>query len=223
MCYNKNGGSINLRRYYLVIWAFFLFFGMYHVDASCSYTDKVKLQKLAGNVLFSYQYHESNYGVTFDVTISNLTPNIYMVDRATGKVYRSNNQDIVITGYKSGGTNRFDFYATDQECTTDIIFTNYLTLPSFNPFYKEKVCEGASEYKLCQKWIKMDISYTEFYRLVYDYKQNKVDIEIEEEVPTESAGEQFFYFWEKYYLFVLGGILAICALGYYLYNRSLRM
>lgn len=216
-----------MKRYYFVIIAFCLFFLPGVVEAKCNYADKVRLQKLAGNVLFSYDYHENDYAVTFDVTVSNLTPDLYMVDVSTGKTYRFNNQDIVISGYRSGATIQFNFYAVDAECANEkeAVFTNYVTLPNFNPFYREQICEGINDYKLCQKWMKMDISYTEFYKLVYQYKQKQSSSVIEEEEVEEevSLGEQFFYFWEKYYIYILGIVLIGCLLGFYLYNRSLKM
>lgn len=211
-----------MKRYYLgIVFLIVLFAIPFSAKAECSYSDKVRLQKLAGNVNFGYRYKETQYTITFDVTVSNLTNSIYMVEYSSGKRYYANNQDFTISGYQPGRTIRFDFYAKDSSCIEGIIFTNYVTLPSYNPYYNSDVCKGIEDFKLCQKWLKHNMTYQEFYTGVMNYKNSQAEKPKEEEKNKNSFDwEVIVKFWSKYYIFILLGIIVTCGIVIYQYDKK---
>lgn len=190
--------------------------------AECSYGEKVRLQKLAGNVNFAYRYKDTAYSVVFEMTVSNLTNEIYMVDRLTGKSYYSNNKDFKISNYQSGSLIRYDFYAKDSSCTEDVLFSNYVTLPTYNPYYGSELCEKIEEFKLCQKWLKHGMTYKEFYTGVTQYLNKKEEEPgIKPETPKEEFDwEPVIQFWADYYLYILLGIIIVGGVILYLHDKK---
>lgn len=205
--------------YFAIVFLFVLFIMPFKVSAECTYGEKVKLQKLATNVNFSYHYTETQYEMTFSITVSNLTSDIYMIDTSTGRIYNSNNEDFVIDGYKPGSTIRFDFYPKDQTCDTRSIFSNYVTLPFYNHFYKNKLCEGIEEFNYCQKWLKHNMTYKEFYEGVIAYKNRTIN-NPEKPIENKEWDILIIEFWSKYYILILLGIIGICGVVMYFYDRK---
>lgn len=223
LCYNENGGRYSLKKYYFCIVFLILLFAVpFYVKADCTYNEKVRLQKLAGNVNFSYHYTETEHSIIFNITVSNLTSELYMIDQTTKKTYYANNEDFVIEGYTPGSTVQFDFYVRDSSCETKSIFTNYVTLPSYNPYYKNEICKGIEEYKFCQKWLKHNMTYKEFYNNVLNYKTKEIEKVKEEE---KKVKEEFDWaividFWAKYYVYILLAIIIIGGVTLYLYDKN---
>lgn len=212
-----------MRKYYLgIVFLIVLFAVPLHAHA-CSYTEKVRLKKLASNVNFSYRYTEVEDTVSFQITVSNLTSDIYMVDTSTGQAYYSNNEDFVISGYHSGQQVKFSFYAKDSNCLEGTILNNYVTLPTYNIYYKEAICNGVEDYKLCQKWLKHNMSYSEFYDGVYQYRNKVTEKEKELEKQKEKQTinyEKIIDIWSKYYVFILGAIIIIGGIILYRYDKK---
>lgn len=210
-----------MRKYYLKIVFFVVLFTIpLSVKADCSYKDKVRLQKMAGNVSFGYRYNETKYSVIFEITVSNLTNEIYMIDRSTGRYYYANNEDFTLNNYQPGETIRFDFYARDASCTKEKLFTNYVTLPAYNPYYTSDVCKGIEDFELCQKWLKHNMTYKEFYDGVTKYLNVQ---EIKQE-PVKSK-EEFDWegvieFWANYYLYILLTIIIVGGVILYLHDKK---
>lgn len=210
-----------MKKYYLrIVFLVVLFAIPLIAKADCSYNDKVRLQKLAGNVSFGYRYNETKYSVIFEITVSNLTSEIYMVDRSTGRYHYSNNEDFKLENYQPGETIRFDFYARDANCTSEKLFTNYVTLPTYNPYYSSDICKGIEDFEFCQKWLKHSMTYKEFYEGVTNYL-NKAEVKPE---PVESEEEfnwdAIIEFWAKYYIYILVTIIIGGGIILYLHDRK---
>ena len=60
------------------------------IYALCDYKEKSELQSLAGNLNFTYNYQENGEGINsnvkFSITITNMNPNLYIVDQTTIRV-----------------------------------------------------------------------------------------------------------------------------------------
>lgn len=209
-----------MKKYYLGIVLFIVLFTVpFHAKAECSYKDIVRLKKLAGNVSFSYRYIETKNNVNFEVTVSNLTSEIYMIDRSFGKYYYSNNEDFTIKGYFPGKTVRFDFYAKDSTCTDKKLFTNYITFPFYNNYHESYICKDIPEFELCQKWLKHDMTYQEFYDSVTKYL-NKTEVVPEKpnQEKEEFDWEKVIQFWADYYLYILLTIIIVGGLILLIYE-----
>ena len=154
------------------------------VSAGCDQNEKSRLQTLASNLNFTYNYTEINQNNTFNelkfsITIANIQSEFYIVDQTNKKIFYYNNKnEVVINNYNPGSTIEFIVYASSDSCRGERIITNYVTLPPYNPFYKDSVCEGVTDYKLCNRWSRVDLSYDEFVEKVKNYKEKAKQEEI---------------------------------------------
>lgn len=99
---------------------------------SCSYSELARLKKIASNVNISYDYIEQDNNVTFTVTLNNLNEEIYFVDMTDYQTYNYENEELTISGYRSGQTVRYVFYATDSRCQQEALYTARVSFPSYN-------------------------------------------------------------------------------------------
>lgn len=187
------------------------------VSAQCNYDEKSRLQALASNLNFSYNYAEIENGinssVNFNITIANTNQELYIVDQTNIKVYYYNNlSEFTINNYKPGSTIQFIIYGNSGDCKGVELITNYITLPSYNQFYKDSVCNGISEYKLCKRWTKVNLSYDEFLKKVEDYKEQIKPKENPSVLEEPNLIEMIIVFLSKYSFYLFGGIIVVCGI-----------
>ena len=184
--------------------------------ASCNYQEIVRLKKIASNVNVSYVYSENN-GIKFHITLVNLNKDIYFVDSTTRKKHLYINNEITISNYNDGEKVTYTFYSNDINCTEKPLYTISISLPAYNEFYKDKVCEGAESYNLCQKWSNHNYDYDTFVKKVQNYKLQNIEKEkepVEEPVVTNSLFQIILqYLVDYYYIFlmllIIGSVIGI--------------
>lgn len=198
------------------------------VKAECGYNEKVRFQSLASNLNFTYDYREIDkgkefYGVQFKITITNLHPDIYIYDIERGQNYYYNNQnEISIDGYLSGSSIGFMVYANSGGCKGEYLITNYVTLPPYNRYYIDPICKGVTDYKLCNRWSRVTLSYDEFIKDVTKYKEekNREEIIIKTDEEDELL-ERIITFLSKYSFYLFGSIIIVCSgLIFYLNHKN---
>ena len=186
----------------------------------CSNQDMVKLKSMAQNITTNYDYKEENNNVTFNITFSNLSPDLYLVDVTNKKNYYYNNTEMTYNGYKSGESYKFKVYSTNSLCDTSVLYTVYVTLPYFNSYYNNELCKGIEEYELCQKWSSVNISYNEFKNKVDKYKEVIEEENNENNTDNEVKGifDYIRDFYISYYYIILPLIILISII--YIYNKN---
>lgn len=212
-----------MKKYILLI---VLLFVPFKVEASCDNAEKVKLNKMASNVSFTYSYVEKNNTVTFDVTVTNMTKDLVLYDKNSDTEYKNTNKEITIKGYKPNVMARFFIYAKDDTCIASPISTYTINFPNYNPYYKDELCKEASDYMYCRKWINMPYNYDEFKqnikKYISDSQYNEDDtVIIEEEAKGifDVVGEIYV----KYYYIILPAIIISCLIGIYHLNKKNRL
>lgn len=205
-----------MKRIKVILFVFSLLMVMPNtIYAICDYNEKSELQSLAGNLNFTYNYIESGEGINsnvkFSITIANMNQKLYVVDQTNVRVYNYNGSELVIDNYNPGSTIQFIVYGNTENCMGVELMNNYITLPSYNRFYKDSVCKGVSNYKLCNRWTRVDFTYDEFKRKVQQYKA-QLNVK-EEPVISEEVGlvEKIMIFLSKYSLYIFGMIIVICG------------
>ncbi len=178
---------------------------------SCNYNEQARLRRLASNVTTSYEYVEDGDKVSFNVTLTNVTNEIYIRDNNTGNEYRFNDtNEIVINGYEPGLNIRYMIYPVKENCTYSYLASKYVNLPYYNKYYKDPLCEGKN-YSICGKWQKVTLSYDEFVKTINEYsKKENQNEEIKEE--KDNVFDMISKFIFDYYIFILGGGLLIFVL-----------
>lgn len=198
-----------------LILLFFVITFPIQVKGYCTTEDKMRYATLASNTTTSYDYIENGDSVSFNITIHNVHKDLIVKDKQTGRRYSSKQSDLnsfTISNLKDGASYSFEIYADNSNCSYRIYNTLYVTIPKYNKYYKDPICNGASEYLYCQKWVEIgNVSYSEFIELVNDYKNKDVEEIIEEK---EEEANWFYIisdFWAKYYLYIAGAIILICV------------
>lgn len=189
-----------------------IFFAMipYQVKAYniCSTEDTVKLNKLASNVLANYSYYETDGVVKFKITINNLSSNTYIYDAVKKQTYYSTGE-ITLENYGPNQTVEYKIYSNIAYCKGQYLNSIFVTLPPYNPYYKDKLCSGIEDYKLCQKWSNVNLTYDEFKQQIYTYRNDNNEQKKNINDNYKSIYELILDFYIKYYYIILPLIIVV--------------
>lgn len=214
---------MKLRKIYCGIVIGLLLFIPNNIKAACSNSDKVKLSQLAKNINYTYDYIEDNNSVTFNITFNNIQPNFKIRDVSTKNEYQYSGEELTLNGYSPGKQYRFDVYYVDVACTRDKLASIYISLPDYNPFYSNELCNGIKDYKLCQKWVKNSLSYEESVekttKYIESFETSKED-NIEEGKNIKGFYDYVLEFYLNYYFLVLPLIIVGCLIIMYKLNKK---
>lgn len=189
-----------------------------NIHAYCNDQEKIKLNKLAGNVIFTPVFDENSE--TFNVIISNLSPIFYYKNLGTGITYNYNSNENIIYGLEPGKSYRFKFYSNLPNCLDENVLSRYITLPQYNKWYKESICSNYQDQIFCQKWAGYNYSYEEITKKIDYLNKNKVQPE-EEKEETKILGfyDYLLIIYEKYYFIILP-IIIVSISGFIVWKRK---
>lgn len=172
------------------------------VDATslCTFEEQSRLNKVAASVKAVYEEAEEKldpslfivteetedgdfYDLYFKIIFTNITEDMYV------KVTNDYNDEIkfirysdttngsyTLNWYELDSVVRFTYevYSSDKtKCKDEKYFTNYLVTPKYNDFHTSIICEGITDYLPCQKYITVDMEYSEQYNKIVDYVKNE--------------------------------------------------
>ena len=171
----------------------------------CSYAEQARLRKIASNVTASYEYVENGDSVSFNITLTNITNEIYVHDYNGEVDYRYNgSNEIVIKGYSAGENVRYQIYPTKANCAKSYLANKYVNIPYYNKYYKDPLCEGKN-YSICGKWQRVTLTYDEFVKTISEYdKKDNQDIDVKNE-EKNSIFDMISKFIFDYYIFIIAG------------------
>ena len=196
----------------MMILMFFVLFLPIKTKAMCDYTKLANLKKLASNVNISYDYEDIASGVNFYVTISNINKKIYVKDVTNNRIFNSINTpsgEVTISDFKSGESYKMEIYSDfDPSCYGELLNTTYINLPTYNPFYGDRICVGIEDYSLCQKWIKHDMTWKEYKKAINEYKET-LNLKKQNEEINKNFIEKIIDFVYNNYILIGLGILII--------------
>ena len=181
---------------------------------SCDYTLLANMKKLASNVGTTYTYKVNNNYVYFDITLTNIQSDMYIIDNSDKKTYYySDTVNGVLTLYDYGsGKVSYTIYSNNSECLNEKLAVKTVNLPYYNSFYNYPECEGIEEYKLCQKWIKYDGGYRNFLKSVTQYKEKLNSIQDNSVESSKSFFDKLIDFYLSYY-YILIPFMVIIIVG----------
>lgn len=192
---------------------------------SCDNTLASRYQRIASNVNVTTTYQESNGSVSFQVIITNLTPEITIYDVSHDRYFHygdnsENPGEIIVDGFEADRSYRFIVYATNSgDCDYGELYTYYANTPAYNQFSNDAVCQDVKEFKLCQKWLKTSLTYDEFVKQVNEYKASLEKKEPTKVSPTETPGFNLAQFLADYY-YVLLIIIILFVSGMIYWNEK---
>ena len=190
---------------------------------SCSNADSVRYQALAQNINYTYDYVEENNTVYFNITLSNLSSELYIYDVYKNSTYNYSQNEILLGNYKPGKTFKFKVYSTNTSCS-DVLYTIYISTPYYNSYYSHPLCNGLDNYKYCQKWTNVTIDYNTFVSAVNSYKESiKSDNDIVKPEEYNTLFDYILEYYMKYYYIGLPVIIIGSLLYIFIKNKKDRL
>ena len=188
-----------MKKFLIFLIAFLIFMGSPKAESVCSYQDQSALNKKAANISRNYTVETKTEKFSdweeeveyFNITILNITEDFYVtvsndVDDIPLTYYYSDTKDGVLNVEWEDSDQVTSFtiqvYSSDKtNCPDELYKTLYLTTPRYNEFSNMAVCDEASEFSLCQRYVTFkEISYDSFLKRVNAYLNGEVN---EEEKP----------------------------------------
>lgn len=186
----------------------------------CGNEVKVKYQEMAKNISINYEYVETDNDITFNIKFSNIPETFIIVDEKNGVTYNYSSSELIIPNVNKNTSYKFNILKEDDFCSYVIFYTHYINIPAYNYYYKDEICNGIEDYKLCNKWLNVNYNYDEWKEKVINYK-NSLNIEDEIiETQEENIFDKIINFYAKYYMYVLPSLIIMCCVSIYLYNRK---
>lgn len=195
----------------VLLFIFFLF-GISNVHAAaCDNALKVEYQELAKNIIYNYEYIDASN--TFDVTLTNVNEIFYIIDMDSNMRFDDTNGEIKINGVIPGSRLRFKVFADDDTpCSSSNIYSIYVSLPYFNPYYNNELCDDIDKFKYCEKFINKSVTYEEFKENIAEYKKSLLEKEKKsnsEKDETLSMIGNIIDFYLKSYFIILPIIIVV--------------
>lgn len=172
------------------------------VKAECTTSEKIMLSKMLNNIQITPIFQENTE--KFNIIISNITPSLYFRDMVTKTNYESTGGEVILYDINPNQSYRLKFFSALPGCYGDALTSKYVTLPSYNKYYKDPLCENLGEYKFCQKWVNYNASREQFEAEAKSIEKKYVEVD-DGGKPEEVKGF-YDYLWEiyeTYYYFVL--------------------
>ena len=177
------------------------------VSALCSNAEKVRLASLAKNVSVTYTPVETEAGVTFSLTFTNLQPDFYIKDVNYQYNHYYSANELTLPGYPPNTNYRFDIYG-HGDCNIKL-YSHYVTTPGYNLYYKDKACENFSE-SICQKWVNINYDYETFVKEVNKLKAIKNENKIQNnDEKVMGIYDYLIEFFINYYFIILPVIIVV--------------
>lgn len=136
-----------MKKYRLLIFILLSFCPCLISAKTCDLKEISDKKKLAREISFSYEYYFVGNNIYYDVTIANVLDDLYVKDTKTGKTY-SKKEEVIKNNINN---QRLTFEVYSKECD-ELVATKFLSLPAYNPYYNDPLCEGISEFQYCHKW-----------------------------------------------------------------------
>ena len=198
----------------------FLIIGFVFINCSalnyggCDYSVVSRMKSIVSNINMVYDYKIINNEVYFSVTLTNLTDDIYFYDSQKQRNYYysdTNNGEITIYDYITSGS--YKFYSNNASCKGINLGSKFYKFPEYNVFYTDSLCSDIPNYSLCQKWVNVNYSRSEFEYKVLEYKNSKQKIEDEIYIEYEkNIIDKIVEIYVKYYYYFLGSIIILLIL-----------
>lgn len=186
----------------------------------CNNDYKIKYSDMAKNIAVNYEYVEANDDVTFTIKFSNIPEGFTIYDFKNDRTYKYNGPELIVSAEKNKKYT-FNVYLPDDACHLEVLYKHYVTIPPYNKYYKDELCRGIEDYKLCSKWLNINMSYDEWKKDVNKYIESLiVEEETIEKKEIKGIFDYIIEFYLEYYYYILPGVVVLCFIGMYFYNKK---
>lgn len=169
--------------------------------ATCNSKTMSNISSLANNVNIVYEVDTSKKTPVFTITLSNLTTDMIVFDRNAAKTYKGFSNTGSELSIKTNTSGSYSFIIYSKQCKEQVA-TKSVSLPTYNVFYGDKLCDGLDTCDVCQKWYGSNKDRKAFEQGIQECKRKKNIVVEEEEKPVpqdkawyESLADIFLKFW----------------------------
>lgn len=186
------------------------------IKADCTNQEITKYKSLSGNIDYYYEYNGN-----FDITLYNLSSELYVRSLNTGSEYSipGGIGETRINGITPGTAIKLAVYPRNDKCSDYRVRTIYVNLPYYNKYYQEEICENNTS-SLCSKWVNTSNYSRE--QFIEQVKKTKKTVEEEKETEEDKTTilEHIGMFIGKYYILILLVVIAGGSFGIYRLNKK---
>ena len=211
-----------MKKIVLLLVSFFILPLSSYAYQYCDDQTDATARTLAANVNVVYEVNsDQNDNPYFTIYITNLNSDMLLIDTGSGNSYKGFNEnktELVINSTISG---KHNFMIYSFKCKNKV-GGKTITLPSYNEYYLDPLCQGLESYKQCQKWSGYSASRAQFEQDIQDIK-DKIKKAEEEKEGTKIS--KFWYnklvkvFFKTWWLIIIDIMLGV-AIYYYYKNRA---
>ncbi len=181
----------------------------------CEYKDVARMKSFVNNINLTYDYTIINNEAYFDVTISNITSDMYFVDVKNNITYYYNNTingEITIKCY-TNTSGSYKFYSANPSCSGISLGTKYYKFPIYNIYFNNEMCNDYKNISICQKWVNKSYSYDEFAKQIEDYKNSLIEEPKDDDVIIHNPTiiDKIIDIYVRYYYIFLIAIIVLCS------------
>lgn len=174
---------------YLLFAIVCIFFFPLVAHAECDYQRMSELNKIAGNVKFSYNIVLSKTPEGLNkfedsvINITNITNDIFVVDDVGG-IFDFDGE----YSYLFSQDVEFKIYSKDPNCPDELLLTKYLETPRINSYYFMPECSDNLNFEYCKIWFNSnDVDSEEFNRKLSEYKKQEAqDVTLQKDNVSDS-------------------------------------
>lgn len=192
---------------------------------NCSSQEIKRMYSIVNNVNITYSYTDKPDRPYFNITLTNMTNDIFFYDLVTERKYYysdTNNGEITISGYSNVSGN-FKFYSNNSKCKDISLGVRYYNLPEYNFYYNSDICKGLQDFYGCQKWGNVNLTYSELEKAIEEYKNPPIEkIEELKEEDYKSIVDYIIEFYLKYYIFIYIALIIIVGLIVFFVKKNNR-
>ena len=208
-----------MKRYIILLVALFIFCPKVEAVV-CDNAKMVNYQEIAKNITYTYNFNESNN--TFDVTLTNVDSNFHFINVETNERYENSGSETTLNNLNQGTSYKLGVYTNDIDCRNSRLYTIYIALPYYNPYYNDELCSGIENYKYCKKYITFSLTREQFEERVKSYINKQIGVaDTEEKHDDNHPVIDFLSNIDNYMYYVLAIVIGLSFLIYrYYYNKK---
>lgn len=197
-----------MKKFYTVFISLLLFLPINVLGQECTKEQKEQFKKIAKNIQVTYDYYNSGNDVFFDITFHNVVDYFNVIDtRNYTYIIKNKNGNLVAKDFAPSNTYRFTVVTDDKICNYMIVDNINVTLPYYNSYSSDPLCDGINSYSLCQKWNNIGkINREAWEKEVKKYKESLINKSDDNNITeNKSVLEIIRDFIANYYFYIIAG------------------
>lgn len=218
-----------MKKFLFILLAVFVFVTEVNAASKCSYQEQTELNSKAANIKVMYEAKEdvtdNSFGdevltINFEVSVLNVTDEFYVVmtnnnnnDKKTFTSSDISNGLIKFIWNDTMKVNNLEFEvftSNNTSCKDESVRKIYVTLPRYNEYSISDICNDASDFSMCQRYVTLDeFDFEKLKNEVNKYKKNNNISNNNQENKDKGNELNSTNVFEEYKWYIIGGIAGV--------------